>query len=83
MQNEFTYMDLSEGAEDEHGNEVDCPPGVYVCNDCGAYAPMKQDVEHHKTCTPGDAEKWRQYYEDNKDDPHENCDCLNCLTKDM
>jgi hypothetical protein len=63
MRNKFTHIDLSDGMEDEYGNEVECPAAIYSCDDCGAYAPRKEDVVHHKNCVPGDCERWQAHYE--------------------
>jgi hypothetical protein len=48
MENEFTH---------------DEDAGMWICNDCGAYAPTAREVKHHATCQPGDARKWAEFYE--------------------
>ena len=30
---------------------------VWQCNDCGAHAKSKKEIEHYDSCVPGDAEK--------------------------
>ncbi len=34
--------------------EIDIGDGEVIqnCNDCGAYAPTVDDIEHHKSCSP-------------------------------
>jgi len=35
---------------------------ICVCNNCGAFADSPEKIEHHKTCTPGEAKKWEKFY---------------------
>lgn len=35
---------------------------VYVCDNCGAFADMVADIKHYKTCTPGEAKYWENFY---------------------
>jgi len=32
--------------------------GIWQCNDCGAYADVKDEITHYDSCTPGDCDKW-------------------------
>lgn len=36
--------------------------GVIQCNDCGGYAESEDQVKHHKSCIPGDSERWRKVH---------------------
>lgn len=51
---------------------IDIEDGEIVtqCNDCGAHVinGKKSDVKHHKSCIPGDAERWKEYYSRGDDD---------------
>ena len=47
MKNNYTYIDEA---------------GVYICNDCGAFSTRITEIKHYKTCTPGDADKWENHY---------------------
>lgn len=35
---------------------------VVICNDCGAYAKSKEEIEHYLGCKAGDAKHWERYY---------------------
>ena len=35
---------------------------VYVCDDCGAHAENSASIKHHKTCKPGEAQYWENFY---------------------
>ena len=41
----------------EYTNVVE---GVWQCNDCGAHADSKENVVHHKSCTPGESKRWEE-----------------------
>lgn len=41
---------------------------VYVCDNCGAFAPMIVDIKHYKTCKPGEAKHWEHFYSLNDED---------------
>lgn len=47
MVNKYTYID-----------EAD----VWVCNDCGAIASFKDEIDHFPSCIPGESEKWEKIY---------------------
>lgn len=47
MTDKYTYIDEAE---------------VWVCNDCGAFASKKEEVDHHTSCVPGESEKWEKIY---------------------
>jgi hypothetical protein len=47
MTDKYTYIDEAK---------------VWVCNDCGASASRKEEVNHHKSCIPGESEKWEKIY---------------------
>jgi hypothetical protein len=36
---------------------------ICTCNNCGAFAGKPEEIEHHKTCKAGEAEKWERFYE--------------------
>lgn len=55
MENTFTKV-LDKDDEDGFGQDV------WVCNDCGAHEQRPEAIKHHKSCQPGDSEKWKQYY---------------------
>jgi hypothetical protein len=42
---------------------------IFVCNDCGAYGESAEAVQHFPDCTPGESEKWREFY--NQPDPED------------
>lgn len=51
--------------------ETDYPEdgdGVWQCNDCGAYADKKENIQHHSTCVPGEAKKWEEFYSANNEE---------------
>lgn len=37
--------------------------GFAICLDCGATADIPQAVIHYVTCTPGEAKRWEEFYE--------------------
>jgi hypothetical protein len=42
---------------------------VWQCVDCGASSERSEtDIRHHQTCKPGEAERWRKYYNGTDDD---------------
>ena len=44
--------------------EVDMGGFIFnQCMDCGAYAAVGTALAHYKTCKPGEAEKWENYYD--------------------
>ena len=43
----------------------------HVCNDCGAVATEKDEVQHYRTCKPGDAQRWEEYYSQSVSDEYE------------
>lgn len=44
----------------------------WSCNDCGAHAGKPEQIEHHKTCVPGESKKWEDHYnEANKEETGE------------
>lgn len=47
MTNKYTYIDEAE---------------LWVCNDCGRFAPKKEEVNHLNSCVPGESEKWEKIY---------------------
>lgn len=49
---EYTHLEADE----------ELPRGLYVCNDCGATAPLISDVPHYPNCKPGSAARWAEYY---------------------
>lgn len=53
--------------EDEQGRSytyIDTELGNYwVCNDCGASHEIADFIQHSKSCKPGDAKKWENFYE--------------------
>jgi rubrerythrin len=48
MTDKYTYIDDAD---------------VWQCNDCGAYADKKENIQHHPTCVPGEAKKWEEFYD--------------------
>ena len=45
--------------------DVDDYPGAeehWSCNDCGAHANKPENIEHHKTCVPGESKKLEDFY---------------------
>jgi hypothetical protein len=41
---------------------------MYVCNNCGAHALLEDEIQHHPTCTPGEAKRWEEFYEKANDE---------------
>ena len=42
---------------------------VYVCDNCGAYAPPHKTIKHHTTCRKGESKYWEKFYnEANKEE---------------
>ena len=41
---------------------------ICVCDNCGAYAPSKKEVKHHKTCRPGESKRWEKIYSQEEDE---------------
>jgi hypothetical protein len=40
--------------------------GVYMCNNCGAFATNKDAIVHFISCKPGEAERWEKFYKESK-----------------
>jgi len=58
------------GKEDEvtfipFEKDWDMGEGVYSCDNCGATAQKVEEIQHHRTCTPGESKKWEKYYQEN------------------
>lgn len=49
--------------EDEY-TEIDIGDGEFIisCDNCGAYAPKGEVVQHHETCRPGESKFWEEHY---------------------
>lgn len=65
--------------EDEYGHEFTMT--ISQCMDCGAHCEGSPDnLVHHNTCIPGEAEKWKKHYEDFDAEMRANPDtCSVCL----
>ena len=37
---------------------------IVSCNDCGAHANKKENVQHYPTCIDGESKKWEKEYND-------------------
>lgn len=35
-----------------------------VCDDCGAFGPSVEEVEHYLNCQPGESERWLVFYDE-------------------
>ena len=35
---------------------------IWQCDDCGAFAPTKEAIDHYKSCKPGECEYWAGVY---------------------
>lgn len=35
---------------------------MYICNNCGAHSESPESIKHYKTCKPGEAKKWENFY---------------------
>lgn len=57
---------MEETVEDEQGHTytyVDTELGDYwYCDDCGSAHQDADLIEHHKSCKPGEAKKWEEFY---------------------
>ena len=68
----YTYISFADDGDDDEGLDdlgvtpeqiASMPDGVWTCDDCGAYAEKKADIKHHKSCKPGESERWARFYE--------------------
>ncbi len=50
--------------EQTHIEEAD----VYVCDNCGAYAPPEKTIIHHATCRAGECKHWEKFYNEDQYD---------------
>ena len=35
---------------------------IWQCDDCGAYADNKEDVNHHSSCKLNESKEWEKFY---------------------
>ena len=40
---------------------------VYVCDNCGAFAPPEKTIIHHSSCQAGESKYWEQHYNEDEE----------------
>ncbi len=43
----------------------------YVCDDCGAWGEVKDEIVHYPSCEPGCSARWQQMYSEEPYNPDE------------
>ena len=52
------------GSMNNKDHEVTWTMGnICVCNNCGAFADKPEKINHFKSCQPGSAKRWEEYYQ--------------------